>query len=53
MLGLLKEKAIYETAGELRARIWKVKELLSEYAKKYKKIAIVSHFYIVKTLIAT
>jgi len=53
MLDLLKDKAIFETAGELRSRIWKVKELLAEYSKKYKKIAIVSHYYIVKTLIAS
>lgn len=43
---------MYESAQELRERIWKVKQLLVEYKKKYKKIAIVSHFHVVIALIA-
>ena len=52
MLTLLKDRIIYETAAELRERIWKVKQLLAEYSKKYKKIAIVSHYYVVRTLLS-
>lgn len=42
---LLQSQVIYESPQELRMRTWKIKELLAEYKKKYKKIAIVSHFY--------
>ena len=30
----------------------KAKQIICEYHKKYKKIAVVSHFYICRTLIA-
>jgi broad specificity phosphatase PhoE len=51
-LELVKEKVIYESPQELRERIWKVKALLQEYRQKYKRIAIVSHFQVITTLIA-
>ena len=40
----MQSKVVYESPQELRARTWKIKDLLAEYSKKYKKIAIVSHF---------
>ena len=52
LLTLLKDKVIYETAAELRTRINKLKDILVEKNKKYKRIAIVSHYYIVRTLLA-
>jgi len=32
--------------------VWKVKSLLGEYRKKYKRIAVVSHYWIIRYLIA-
>jgi broad specificity phosphatase PhoE len=43
---------VYETPQELRERIWKIKDLLQEYRKKYKKIAVVSHYNTITSLIA-
>lgn len=31
--------------------MWKMKQILIEYSKKYKKIAIVSHYHIVQCLL--
>lgn len=44
LLELMQSKVVYESPQELRMRTWKIKDLLAEYRKKYKKIAIVSHF---------
>ena len=49
---LLKDKVIYETPAELRSRINKIKAMLKEYKKNYPKIAIVSHYYTLRTLLA-
>lgn len=49
----MQSKVVYESPQELRMRTWKIKDLLVEYKKKYKKIAIVSHFYTIATLTAT
>jgi hypothetical protein len=43
---------VYESPQELRARTWKIKELLRKYRQKYKKIAIVSHFELLESLLA-
>lgn len=32
--------------------MWKMKQILVEYNKKYKKIAIVSHYHIVQCLLS-
>jgi broad specificity phosphatase PhoE len=32
--------------------MWKMKQILAEYSKKYKKIAIVSHYHIVQCLLS-
>jgi broad specificity phosphatase PhoE len=42
-----------ETASNVRERARKVKELLREYSKTYKRIAVVSHFFTIKYLNAT
>lgn len=52
ILELVKEKVVYESPQELRERIWKVKTLLQEYRQRYRRIAIVSHFQVITTLIA-
>ena len=44
---------MYETPQELRERTWKIKDLLKEYRKKYKKIAVVSHYNTITALIAS
>jgi hypothetical protein len=52
MLALLRERAIYETPAELRTRCAKIKEVLLKYRQSHKKIAVVAHYYIVRTLLA-
>lgn len=32
--------------------MWKMKQILAEYSKKYKNIAIVSHYHIVQCLLS-
>lgn len=54
MLTYMLQTYIYETATHLRhTRIPLVKELLKEYRKKYNKIAVVSHYNIIRFTIAT
>lgn len=43
---------MYESPQELRTRMRLVKQILAEYKKKYKKIAIVSHFEVLESLLA-
>lgn len=52
ILELIKEKTVYETPQELRERTWRIKDLLQEYRKKYKKIAMISHYNTITALIA-
>lgn len=42
-----------EKPSNVRERARKVKELLREYRKQYKMIAVVSHFYTIKFLNTT
>jgi len=51
---LIKSKTIYETPNELRQRNWKIKNVFAEIKKKgnYKRIAVVTHFNIIRHLIA-
>jgi hypothetical protein len=43
---------MYESSQELRVRMRLMKELLGEYGKKHKRIAIVSHFEVLESLLA-
>lgn len=41
-----------ETYQNLRHRVYRVKELLKKYKQKYNKIAVVSHFNIIRFTVA-
>ena len=47
---LLKENKLYENAITYRQRIERVKAKISEYKEKYKRIAVVSHYYTIEYL---
>jgi hypothetical protein len=43
---------VFEHALEIRQRTNQVKKIIAEYQQKYKKIAVVSHYYTIQTLLA-
>ena len=47
---LMEQKIIYETNQELRERVWNIKQMLLFYKSQYKRIAIVSHWYVLTYL---
>lgn len=46
----MSQEKMHETPLNVRERARKVKQFLTELRKKYKKIAIVSHFYTIRFL---
>ncbi len=52
LLQLIQDKVVYESPQELRERAWKMKQVLNEYRKTYKRIALVSHFEVLGALLA-
>lgn len=49
----MEETKIYETPTNLRRRTERIKDLLREYSKDYKNIVVVSHFNIIRFILAT
>ena len=42
---------IHESDEDLRARAWRVKNVIGEYKKEYRTVAIVSHWWVITFLL--
>lgn len=53
MLDCLSQRSVYEHPKDLRSRVSKLKQILSEYREKYKTIVVVAHYYTIEFIKST
>lgn len=47
ILEMMASNEVYEHAFMMRERMKKAKQILTEYKKKYNKIVVVAHYYVI------